>query len=205
MAEVSVASLLKISGQFLYARFEVKTTDPFSYRQAEDLEEQIGAMLVNGQVAEFVKDEEGWPEIGFQTVFELSRSLCSRQGVDDIDSGSEQDTISFETGLIAKGGCQVGFTETDTAEQYAVGFLIDEVEQKEMLQLWSIDFLRPVPLELIKSFGYRKTSHADTTLDGMRNDPNAGQLHLAPDFADIPDDSSSCSPPLRPGSGAAQA
>ena len=66
-------------------------------------------MLVNGQVAEFVKDEEGWPEIGFQTVFELSRSLCCRQGVDDIDSGSEQDTISFETGLIAKGGCQVGW------------------------------------------------------------------------------------------------
>jgi hypothetical protein len=131
------------------------------------LEEQIRTMLINGQIAEFVKNEQRWSEIGFQAVFELPCGLSGGQGVDDINGGSKQNAVALETSLIAKGSCQMGFAETDTAKKNTVGFLLDKVEQKELLQLLSIDFLGPGPLELIERLGYRKTSHPDAALDGV--------------------------------------
>ncbi len=37
--------------------------------QADDLEEQIGAMLVNGQETELVETEQGWSEVPFELGF----------------------------------------------------------------------------------------------------------------------------------------
>ena len=37
--------------------------------QADNLEEQIGAMFVNGQETEFVQAEQGWSEIPFELGF----------------------------------------------------------------------------------------------------------------------------------------
>jgi len=101
-------------------------------------------MLVNGQIAEFIENEQGWSEIGFQAVFELPRGLSGGQGVDDINGGSEQNAVALETGLIAEGGCQMGFAETDTAKQNAIGFLLDEVEQKRCCSCCRLIFLGQV-------------------------------------------------------------
>jgi len=50
----------------------------------------------------------------------------------------------------------VGLAEADIAEQDGVGFLFDELQAKEVLQLRPVDFLRPAPVELIEGFSTGK-------------------------------------------------
>ena len=53
------------------------------------------------------------------------------------------------------------FAQSDVAQQHRVGFLGNELQAKEVLDLEPIDFLGPVPAELFEGFDDREASGFD--------------------------------------------
>ena len=74
---------------------------------ADDLEEEIGAGLVDGQIAKLIQDEKIWFDILFQLVFQAAGGPGRGEGVDGIDGGGKEDRAPLETGVIPEGDRQV--------------------------------------------------------------------------------------------------
>ena len=53
---------------------------------------------------------------------------------------------------VTEGGGEMGFSDADQAEENDVGFVFDELETEEVLDLEAVDFLRPVPAEGVEGF-----------------------------------------------------
>jgi hypothetical protein len=64
---------------------------------ADDLEEQIGSALVDGQVADFVEDEQGGAGVFAQFGFEGAFGLGGVQSVDDVDGVGEEDADALSS------------------------------------------------------------------------------------------------------------
>jgi len=77
--------------------------------EADHLEEQIGACLVNREIAEFVKDEQRGLGVFFEFRFEPARTFGRGQGVDDINGTGKEHRGALEAGGIAERGRQVRF------------------------------------------------------------------------------------------------
>jgi hypothetical protein len=60
----------------------------------------------------------------------------------------------------------MGFSDADQAEENDVGFVLDELETEEVLDLEAVDFLRPAPAEGVEGFDKREASGFDATDDG---------------------------------------
>ena len=69
--------------------------------QADDLEEQIGTGLVNGEVAELVQYEQRGFGVLFEFRFETTGTLGGSQGVDDINGAGKEHRVALETRGIA--------------------------------------------------------------------------------------------------------
>ena len=87
--------------------------------------------------------------------------------MDDVDRGGEERRVAAYAGGMAQGDAQVGLAQTDAAEKDGVGFLLNEVQAEEVLDLRPVDLLRPVPLELIQGFGEGEARAADTLSEGL--------------------------------------
>ena len=84
---------------------------------ADDLEQQVGAGLIDRQVSQFIKDQDAGLTILFEFLFEAAGGLGGQQTVDGIHGGSEQDRMAFETDLVTQSDGQVGFSQTDAAQK----------------------------------------------------------------------------------------
>ncbi len=62
---------------------------------ADDLEEQIGSLLVNGQVADLVQDQQRWTKIFSKGAFEGAIFLGGLEVIDDLDGTGEKDRVPF--------------------------------------------------------------------------------------------------------------
>ena len=69
---------------------------------ADDLEEQVGAALVDGQVTDLVQNERRRRQVPFQFGFERPSGLGGAQGVDDVDGIGEQHPMAGLTGGVAR-------------------------------------------------------------------------------------------------------
>jgi len=137
----------------LFERFVGSQDDGAAFvTLAQDLEEQVGAALIDGQVAEFIEDEKGRGEIAFEFGLESAVDLSGAQGVDDIDGVGEKDAVALLAGAVAEGGGEMGFAKADQAEEDDVGFFLDEAQTEEILDLEAIDFFGPVPAEGFEGF-----------------------------------------------------
>jgi hypothetical protein len=74
------------------------------------LEEQIGARLVNGEIAQFVQDEQRGVGVWLEFRFETARTFGSRQRVDAINGTGKEHGGALEAGGIAQGRRPMGFT-----------------------------------------------------------------------------------------------
>src|SRR5438093_976282 len=110
---------------------------------ADDLEEEIGAALIDGEVADLVEDEQGGGEVFAQLGFERAFALGGREGVDDIDGVGKEDALCALAGGVTECGGEMGFAEADQPEEDDVGFVFNELETEEVLDLKPIDFFRP--------------------------------------------------------------
>jgi hypothetical protein len=57
------------------------------------------------------------------------------------------------------------FADADVTEEDDVGFLGEELQAEEVLDVESVDLFRPVPAELFQGLNDRKASGSDATLD----------------------------------------
>jgi hypothetical protein len=74
---------------------------PLFIAQADHLEEQVGARLVNGELAEFVEDEERGFGVFFEFRFEPACTLCRGQGIDHINGTGKEHGVALQAGGIA--------------------------------------------------------------------------------------------------------
>jgi hypothetical protein len=157
--------------------------------EADDLEEEVCAFLVDGQEAQLVDDEKSGPGVFFQLLVYPSLFVCRGQGVDKIDSGCKKDGVVFKACGIAQGRGQMGFSEPYAAEEDDVGLVFDKVEPEEILDLEPIDFFGPGPVELIQGFDEREASHTDAAFygsvpaqSGLATDEVLEVIHMCPVF-----------------------
>src|SRR6266571_1452273 len=99
---------------------------PLFIAQGDNLEEQIGARLVNREVAELVEDEQRGFRVFFEFGFETPSTLCASQGVDHINGTRKGHRVALEAGGIAQRRGEVGFAQADAAEQDEVGLVLDK-------------------------------------------------------------------------------
>lgn len=131
-----------------------------------DLEEKIGPMFVDGQIAQLVEEEHGRRQVFFELGFEAIGGLSGGQGVDGIDGRGEKDGVAFEAGLVAECGGQMSLSEADACQEDDIGFVFDELESEQVLYGQSVDFVWPVPLKLLKGLAAGKSCESDFTLNG---------------------------------------
>jgi hypothetical protein len=89
----------------------------------DDLGKEISATLVDGEVADLVKQEERWGEISAQFDFEGAFVLGGRESVDNVDRVGEENGFSAQAGGVAEGGRQVGFSQPDGTGHILLTFL----------------------------------------------------------------------------------
>jgi len=147
-------SLLKIEGQVLKL-----------VALADDLEEEVGTELVDGQVADFIQDEELWGEVFFELAPQGAGLLGGGKVVDDVDGVGEENGVAVQAGGIAQGGGEVGLADADGAQKDDVGLVTEELEAEEVLDLEAVDFFGPVPAELFEGFQDGEAGLLDAALD----------------------------------------
>ena len=57
----------------------------------------------------------------------------------------------------------MGFSQANARKKNHIAFLLYEVESEQVFHLHSVDFLGPVPVELLKGFDLRKACRTDST------------------------------------------
>ena len=98
---------------------------------ADDLEEEVGAALIDGKITDLVKDKDGWGEIFTQLGFENTFVLGGGERVDHVDSVGEENGFSAQACGVSKGRGEMGFSDADQAEENDVGLVFDKLETEE--------------------------------------------------------------------------
>lgn len=123
---------------------------------ADPLEEHIGAELVDGQVAEFVDDEQRRLEQPGHLALDAAGGLSGGQRVDVIDGTGEERRLALEASGMGQGDRQVRLADTDAAEQDHIAVLRQEVQPKHLLQQRPVDLLWPTPIEAVERLDPRQ-------------------------------------------------
>ena len=82
---------------------------PLFIAQRDDLEEQIGARLVNREVPKLVEDQQRGLRVFFAFGFETPGALCGGEGVEHLNGTGKKPGMALEAGGIAQGGRQMRF------------------------------------------------------------------------------------------------
>lgn len=133
---------------------------------AEDLKQQIGTLLVDRQIPQFVDDKDVWLAIFCQLVLEAMLGVGCTQHVDHVDRRGEENTMAGVAGLMGKCDRQVRFAQPASTDQNDVGVFRNEVHREQLLDLHAIDLLRMGELELIEQFDDREAGLPDAPLNG---------------------------------------
>src|SRR5262249_4911172 len=80
---------------------------------ADDLEQQVGTVLVDGKVAELVDNEQGRVQVAAELVLEPADGLRRCQRVDNVDGRREENRVSVDAGGVAKCKRDVRLTEAN--------------------------------------------------------------------------------------------
>ena len=96
------AVMVKDGGPLLKNAVGGNDQRPLFIAEADHLEEQIGAGLVNGERAELVEDEERRFGLFFQFRFEPTRTLRRGQRVHDINGTGKEHRVAVEASRIAQ-------------------------------------------------------------------------------------------------------
>ena len=128
---------------------------------ADDLEEQIGAGLVDRQVTEFVHDQDPWGEELLEFVLEAVLSLSGGEGVDGLDCGGEENRMVVQAGGVAQSQRQVTFARPNAPDKDDAGVVLEEGQAKEVLDLGTVDLPGPAPIEVFQGLDDREARGGD--------------------------------------------
>jgi hypothetical protein len=133
---------------------------------ADDLEEQVGAVFVDRQIAELVDNKQAGLEVAINLALEAAGGLSGGQRIDDVDSGSEQHGVPADAGGMAKRNGDVRLAETNGTDEDDVGVACDEGQAEQVLDLRAVDLLWPAPLKVLHRLEDGEASVLDAPLDG---------------------------------------
>ena len=101
---------------------------------ADDLEEEVGTVLVDGEIANLVQEEDVGAEVFAELAFEEAALLSSGEVVDDANGIGEENRVSLLAGGVAERGGEVGLADTDEAR--------DRLLTSDSVQKSITDFIR---------------------------------------------------------------
>src|SRR6202049_3129257 len=132
---------------------------------ADDLEQQVCAVLVDRKVTELIDNQHGGLQVAVELALEAAGGRCRCQGVDNVDGRGEEHRVSMQAGGVAKSDRQVRLAEADVAYQDDVGLGCDEGQTEQVLDLRAVDLFGPTPLEVIEGFDHGEARVPDPPLD----------------------------------------
>ena len=100
-----------------------------------------------------------------ELAFQSALFLGGGEFVDDIDGIGKADGVTGLAGGIAQGAGQMAFAQADGAQEDDVGPVADKVQPEEVLHGQAVDFLGPVPAELLQGFDHGEAGLLDAALD----------------------------------------
>ena len=100
---------------------------------ADELEEEVGAARVGGEVPELVHDEEVRGPVLLHGGGDAAFGLGLGEVVHDVHGLPEEDGEAADAGLVAEGDGQVGLARAGRADERDVPLLPDEVEPEQIL------------------------------------------------------------------------
>ena len=89
-----------------------------------------------------------------------------REIVDGVNGGGEEDAVSGQASGVAQSDAQVAFAQADAANEDCVGFVFNELEAEEVLDLGAVDLPRPGKIELLQSLDDGEAGLLDAPLGG---------------------------------------
>lgn len=102
---------------------------------ADDLEEEVGALWSEGEITEFVTNEEGRGLVVVKLSEEGSIGLGSDEMIDHVDGTGEEDLEIGVAGGVGDAFSQEGFSGAWVADQYHIPVFGDEVQVEEVEDL----------------------------------------------------------------------
>src|SRR5262245_22473382 len=133
---------------------------------ADDLQQQISTVLVDGKIPELVDDQRSRLQVAADLALKPAGRLRSGQGVDGVDGGGEENGVSGNAGGMAESQGDVRFTEADGTNKDDVGVGCDEGQTEQVLDLGSVDFFGPAPLKVFDGFEHGEARLFYAPLDG---------------------------------------
>ena len=147
---------------------------------ADDLEEDVGAELVDGQIAKLVDTQQLGAEVAVQGALDAAAcGGCGGDGVDDVDGAGEEHRVCAQAGGVAQGGEQMGLSEAGRRNEDGVAVLGEPMQLEQVLDLGAVDLGGPVPVELFERLEHGETRVLDAALHaaiGTRGAFGAGEF-----------------------------
>src|SRR5262245_42565644 len=106
---------------------------------ADQLEEQVGALAVDGQVADLIDDEQPGHGVDLEFVVQAALGQRLRQGGDEDGGGGEQHAVAVFNGLEAEADREMGLPHARRAEDHQVLAVLHEVAGAQRLNLLLVD------------------------------------------------------------------
>ena len=101
---------------------------------AEDLEQQVGAGFVDGQVPQLVQDEDAGFEEAVQRRLEGACGLGGGERVDRVDGAGEQHRVVRLAGPQAERDGQMRLAQADAADEHDVAGRLHEPQPDELAE-----------------------------------------------------------------------
>jgi hypothetical protein len=97
-------------------------------------------------------------------VDEASSLLGRGQVVDGVNGGAEEDMVTSQAGGVAQGDAQVALAQAHATDEDRVGLVFNELKAEEVLNLGSVNFRRPVKIELLQGLDHGEVGLLDAPL-----------------------------------------
>jgi len=110
--------------------------------------EQVGGLVVVGEIPKLVNAKESWSEVVAQPPSPKLWGIGGVELVEHVGGGANEHGVTIENGLMSDVFEEHCFSDAVGSEQDEVASLTQEVEGDGGLDESTIDFLGPVPVEV---------------------------------------------------------
>ena len=134
----------------------------FLIAPADELEEQVGAGLVDGEIADLINDQQSGDDIGLEFLVEFTFGQGFAEGGDHVGGGGKQYPVALLNGFEAESDRQVCLADAGGSRDDDVLTVLDEVAVGEVAQLFFIQGGLVAEVEGVQAFDEREAGHVGT-------------------------------------------
>ena len=131
------------------------------------MEEQVCCFGLEGDVSDFLNDQEGVPPQAAELVLTATVVVGFGEAVDPLGGGSEQDAVPGLAGADRDTGGEVGFAGAWWAEEDHVVFGGDEVQGAQVGDRLAFEAASVLEVEVLEGLVGRKAGGADAAFSAV--------------------------------------